>query len=135
MNEEEFKILSTLTPITKKWVFIFNRAGYELVPPTGTELMWCLSKLIENNYIFCQLFINPVAIHWKRFLYIPNHLLCSSSETSIFCCSFSYDPKLPIDSIQELSVIFSFSATMHVDTNKVQCEEWSEEVFRNILLL
>jgi hypothetical protein len=52
-----------------------------------------------------------------------------------FISCLGLDSFSTVDSIQKLSVIFSFRETMSVDTNTGQCEEWSEEVFRNILLL
>lgn len=133
INEEEFKNLSTLTRF-QKLSFIFYRAQYELVPPTGTELVWCFSKLIENNNMFCQLFINPV--YYGNSLYIYRNIHCvPPAKLQYFRSCLMHDQHSPINSIQELSVIFSFRETMPVDTKTRQCEEWSEEVFRNILLL
>ena len=126
MNHREgyTKIIRNIPVTTDKLIYeivinyvIFNRAQYVLNPPTGTELEWCVAKLIKNDNIFCQLFINPVLIFYRGLhMYRNIHCVPPERRQNFISC-------LGLD---------SFST---VDTNTGKCEEWSEEVFRNILLL
>ena len=129
MNEEEFDNFSNLTRF-QKLGFMFNYAQYELIPPTGTKLVSCVSTKPENEYIYCKLFMHPAFVSYELDLRIYRNYDCLSPEERRFfiLCQGEYRGSNQINSIKKLSVIFSFRETTAVDIDKAKCEGWSEEV-------
>ena len=132
MTDEEFNNFTNLIRF-QKLSLMFNYAKYQLVPPTGTELVSCVSNIDGNNNNFCELFMNPVSIfygHDSPLLIYRNHYCLSPEERlmRITCLGHMLPLLIKTDSFERLSVIFSFGETASVDIDTVKCEGWSEEV-------
>lgn len=126
MNDEEFENFTKLARIPKM-NFVFQRADYELVPPVGTELMSCMSRLSENDNPLCKLFINPVFRRFRRIYYMYRNYNCVPSEERPFIsCIGGYNHRF-VNNIHKLSVIFAFAEAQSV-SDQEECLEWSEEV-------
>ena len=132
MTDEEFNNFTNLIRF-QKLSFMLNYVKYQLVPPTGTELVSCVSNITGNNNNYCELFMNPVSLESRHDLplHIFRNYYCLSPEERLMriaCLGHMLTRLIKTDSIQKLSVIFSFREKTPVDIDTVKCQEWSEEV-------
>lgn len=127
MNEEEFDNFSNLTRFQKlSFMFTSKYGVYELLPPTGTELVSCVLSISETRYTFCKLFMHPVFVFYGLDLCIYRNYDCLSPEERRFLILCHDEHAGQVNSIQTLSVIFSFRDTTSVDIDTDKCEGWTD---------